>query len=1266
MAIINSLRSSSTILTRTGQIEVQSTKKPQDPITFSSSIIFKQAKPSQNNAGVLTPERFKGIEALPIKDLNVVELANRVLSGIKDISVEELIDRAADSSRISFPSNNIFNHVQAAYRPLRDRDNSNNNAIVPNRKLEPYEKLTGISHDRPEIILLSTFQPVFLSENSTRQNFSGMTDVGKFIDSQIYAQKLLMLSSRRNLRNMSNDPKLSEKLKLRTSNFAKTLNELEAITQFLLTLIQKIDQAKLNLDLRSDLYQIDAIKAIKTLNSTFKGTDVSETLQKYAGNFLVKKYNIIDVLEQLGYDRSSSLNIFTSTKLWLQACYELKNSLKYHTSTFLRVEKKNKLKDKSSTQLFKEKIIPAFKIKTIDFEGVLSVSDCAKQTVPEISGLIKNFERAFNLFYEKNSFFDNEESKIAALTNFLIKEYSYSQALSNDNTVNLLRDKFQYNVSTTNNNLQVFDSVVGTFPDNVLDIPTNTTNNLTSLCQKSFGNNIGVLPFETKFLEGDDGFVTPGSSWYLDHILDTDGSSFDVERINQLVGELKETRKNFSLIMNQMNLYLVQDRIGDPTFLSTSTSIQDPAKYIQRIVDYMLDRNGNTINAVKNDPLTMIYTLANQNSTLKSMLFLLAINQMSRSYDPQSRFPASNITADNTPFTDELINQISTLLIRITKQTIPTGRSGEIIVTSKVIKNSLRKGTLLTTIMKGLMLGTYHEFKKNEAFTSSNRTMYSGHYDTIIMMVLFDIFVSTFALYSNSSTRGRSIQLTKTISVDAFVITQKNVNFADSKNSLITKCQREATMIQKIMWLMLETMQKTQDSMSSLSNFLVDSKSIRNLAFLSKTINDPQQLNLLLSEHQIMMLGSSVQDLIDKQASGVFNDSVINDANEQVKILDDVSLNPAFTRVFHEVLKQPDYSTKKALNKKIISVGLPLDFCRRFTQAGRIATKQANSIKTKENDVIKLLVYKIDSLNEDIVFKPQKFLFELSRFPIRNWKKYSSPRVGSTLSSILQHVPTRDFESSFKIPVTMFDQAFNSNNYDFLKSDEKLEIGRNHTLSLIVEIYLRLLTGISIGEHNFVINTEEDESVLNLLEDEFINNVITSNIKNIVENKTSSGRIVNSTNIQNNVSQFGKLPTRNSSANASISSTVQTSLSSLKKKDLSNVVQTVKSVSTLSKIKTTISDGTLLTKELVRPRQFDRVFNIILDPDDFEIDYQKTIKSEHGKSVFQQLIKRGDVFSTIPTKGTEQIFKFRDKDVTQGSSTLDRYFVAIATFDEKL
>jgi hypothetical protein len=212
--------------------------------------------------------------------------------------------------------------------------------------------------------------------------------------------------------------------------------------------------------------------------------------------------------------------------------------------------------------------------------------------------------------------------------------------------------------------------------------------------------------------------------------------------------------------------------------------------------------------------------------------------------------------------------------------------------------------------------------------------------------------------------------------------------------------------------------------------------------------------------------------------------------------------------------------------QKIISVGLPSGFFETLGEQSRVTGS------------ISLSIYKIDLLNPLIVFKPKKFRFNIKRFDIKVNELFS---IEPNVTDQINRVPSLFFSESeslfdFENPQVFFD--WNE------------EINKNHVNSLLIEIYLKILSGFSLSEGDIIKNENFDDQISQIL------------------------ALIGSSNQDEN----GNLP-----------------LNSL-------------------------SPSRDIVKKIVTPKKFDRVFNVIIDPDGFEIDQDK-IDSPNDLSFFLSAIR---------------------------------------------
>jgi hypothetical protein len=265
----------------------------------------------------------------------------------------------------------------------------------------------------------------------------------------------------------------------------------------------------------------------------------------------------------------------------------------------------------------------------------------------------------------------------------------------------------------------------------------------------------------------------------------------------------------------------------------------------------------------------------------------------------------------------------------------------------------------------------------------------------------------------------------------------------------------------------------------------------------------------------------------------------------------------------------------------------------------------------------------MDLLNPFIIYKPKKFIFEASRFVDR---VYSDIENVNKNIAVYKTIPTRNY-SLYADPNlikegnpylgTDLSNAF-GDEYSFLTTDEKKQILENHTISFLLENYLRLFSGLNLNELTFNLSSPQEISAI-------YNSLIDINIE---KTKTLASQKATK---ENRVAAYRKT----NAAGAGLEKAAAIA----------------------------IPDPDPYISKLLQPKRFDRVFNIIFDPE-FVIDNDATtanfntladgkqkndLKKKSMADLFNNKIfkKDGDVFVDVD-KGPKDI-------------TMNTYFVSIET-----
>lgn len=1340
------------------------------------------------NAGVLTPA------AAPLASVTGLRTAGGQVSAIAYPSTTSLTTLITESGFVLPTIINTLNKIYPSYQGnVATHAQASNTLSLSTKKFQPYEQLTGISQERPEIIVMLPFRPLYTQDvqagsiaSDVYAQASGidpyMTDAGLYADVHMQAQNLQAVNALAvvNL-NLLTNPFIKSAYNDRLNQFKQSLGTLTNTTNFLLDLVQKTDVFKNKLDLRDDIFKTDpqASAQAYTLNVTNSTYFYSDSLKTYAKTYLPPSYDFVDVMERFGYPTDNSSNLYASSKLWTQLLIELKQVLRFHSLEFLDIEPTGQRNDTNASTFVTVTDDKLFGFSTID-ESIPTVSELINVTSIGLFTVIPVLQRAFDSIYSTGAHFSSTQTKIAALANLISKEQKYSLGLSQTTLRQSLTKNYGYAVNdTSTGNLPVFDSVIGQFGTSINDIASTEKSSLASLAQQQIAiqptpgqtqQSIAVLTFESKYLEGSNGDLTPGSTYYVDSIFQTTGQNFNTSNLNDLVTTFGQADTSFATFINGMNLLSsVNTDLLNQNKGNILSFIANPSTMMTFIMKSMFDKNGNTLPIIQNDRLTSVYVFAAGNPRVKASLFHYTMNKIFRANFMQSVGPILGLSpatsADNTATNNGLITYIMDELLTATIETrsvltAPGANTHANDLDADTITASLRAGTKMTAMFEELMSQIYTAI---QAAAVNSRMRYSGQLNTVVMMAAFDMLISILSLIGDQRINSRKVGGSTNSGKTTFGITKIPYNHASVSDEIKSRLDRELTLTQQVIYCFLNAIQQLGTEAVGLQNYLSSDQSLAYLRSLATTIGDPNLIQMLLSEQQIMLLASTVSDLSTKFNSNVAQvtstASTSDFGSDEIKILDNSIISPKLRNAVFGTFKSNEFSGTSAFNKRILSVGIPLGFSTRLKQRVRQAELNKTSFVSKQHDIVQVVVYKVDLVNQDVIYKPIRFLFELSRFPVYNDTLYKALQEDPTFEQVANAIPTRDFQESFennkatstvsgvaywnssKSASTSVKNAMDSSDYSFLLPNEKATIIRNHLMSHMLEVYTKLMTGISLGDYMFDIVIPPQPVEANFvatLVDHTVQTVINFAQFNVVSSPLSNSAPLSATThatpsqtappvggvlfstttrqpLATTLHAVTATATRTTSATGlagwitAASSVLKivnpptqpVSLSSPKaaanlRASLTNtkvpaMVQSLKSVSSLANMQTSLASGEAVSKKILSPKQFDRVFNIIVDPDDFEFDFVKTTATENGTLALQQLMLKGEMVPadvnwvpgnrmttaqeyaqilTRPTFGGSpdpnlNNFRFRDRDRSEGDLMFEKYFVTIETYGEE-
>jgi hypothetical protein len=592
-------------------------------------------------------------------------------------------------------------------------------------------------------------------------------------------------------------------------------------------------------------------------------------------------------------------------------------------------------------------------------------------------------------------------------------------------------------------------------------------------------------------------------------------------------------------------------------------------------------------------------------------------------------------------------------------------------------------------------------------------TRYGGHVDTIVAMTAFDLLVSIIGNYGNKNIVGLHIKDNE----ETLVSQERIDNHSSSIREITERLNKEIVKVQHGVFGVLNSIKNLRNSIDNVINYANSENSIKELKKLSSLFEgNLSLLQMLFDENQIRLFSNAVADIqaalrpnnLGASYSPDANKDDNFDADDEIKILDDSVMSPVMKNALEELFSQDQYSSSDAIGQKIFTIGIPQGFLKNLQQ--KVDTKKIKKMSSfvRQNDIFKIKIYKIDLQNPDIIYKPKDFLFEMSRFPARNNSLIkTSNKKSSSVLDVIKRFPTRDYSGTF-VEGGSFVQylqaqgkennALTQSEYSFLSERQKTELYTNHVLSYLYEIYLKVMTGITTADYHFDIIPQTPP-----IDSSFTEEIMTNELVNFAGTKTRPRTGKNEKNFQEGMF-FKQKTNKTNRANSVISSSrsnpggttgvsfnnaatqydnpVSKTTSSLTKeqaiKQLSSITDVnfmkfnASVINETARMLTPQADPLAVSKRLLTPKQFDRIFNVIVDPQSFEIDDKMTNSTPHGKQALELMIRQGDI---LPISNSETFhpgskisakrYVSRRKNISEGDLVFDKYIVAVETFGDE-
>ena len=345
-------------------------------------------------------------------------------------------------------------------------------------------------------------------------------------------------------------------------------------------------------------------------------------------------------------------------------------------------------------------------------------------------------------------------------------------------------------------------------------------------------------------------------------------------------------------------------------------------------------------------------------------------------------------------------------------------------------------------------------------------------------------------------------------------------------------------------------------------------------------------------------------------------DTQVRQGSFSGKILQQSEVSALFS-----LLREPLFRSTLANNRlKLIAVGVPYGLTDKLLDRVAKRNIDRSTIQAKQADLIRIAVHKKTAEDEDVVFYPKNFTFDMSLYPIP--LEVQSISADANFDSYLREYSLADYTSFTKV-ITPFFEVGNTAKYDILSAAEKRQMAINHVVSQLLQLFSFLTTGSMLDEGTFPLQPYTGYSINP--------GVMSPAVTAMLQRYLIEERGVPVGLASTRINELLTSPT----------------LASDVKDDLK-----------LFSYGASIINSLLLSQKVLSQKKFDRVFIIPINVDDFIIDEATTKTTTAGIATVEKASYQTKTSAVKNTGAVTDLFYF-NRSENPNALIFDDYFVTI-------
>lgn len=376
--------------------------------------------------------------------------------------------------------------------------------------------------------------------------------------------------------------------------------------------------------------------------------------------------------------------------------------------------------------------------------------------------------------------------------------------------------------------------------------------------------------------------------------------------------------------------------------------------------------------------------------------------------------------------------------------------------------------------------------------------------------------------------------------------------------------------------------------------------------------------------------------LIESKSNFSTVENIISANNGEISpFIDDTVISQKIKKALDSLLQTTQFVAPAGNNIRILSVGLPAGFISALNDRtgpytiGQNFSEFSKRLKIR-SDVIKIHVYLKDLMFENLVFKPQSFIFQTTRFVSSDCFNFVETDVNQTFDNLSEQlISTRVLSDDFSKFIIEGNTAkgfagiATSKSYDGIINDfDKKELINNHIKSYLLNVYIKLLTGVELSEDAYYINDDIADTRVDSETQAAFEELLLARVSKFANRRLTFDELRNTNkNVRNLLERL------NVTVEAGAINPLGTIIDDASKTANIEISEDILTMMKMFSSKSILFGFGARKMRTTSPKLFERIFNIPIDPDDFEIDQDATRLTMAGRDFLGSTAARSIVIS---------------------------------------